>query len=147
MADVPLPPDDGRNYILDDENHLVRVGLMRWAQWFADRDREGGVDPRRVAETFTELHRVSTVFLGLDHQFGKGPPLVFETMVFQRGGYPSRALHGMIVHDDLDDECWRYATWDDAVAGHAATVRRVGRLEADAMAKVERQQKGKVDGT
>jgi hypothetical protein len=25
---------------------------------------------------------VSTVFLGLDHSFGEGPPLLFETMVF-----------------------------------------------------------------
>jgi hypothetical protein len=33
-----------------------------------------------------------------------GPPLVFESLVF-RDGDPA--------------ECRRYATWDDAVAGHA----------------------------
>ena len=26
--------------------------------------------------------RVSTIWLGLDHQWGEGPPLIFETMVF-----------------------------------------------------------------
>jgi len=65
---------------------------------------------RRVAETKTNNAYISTVFLGIDHQFGDGPPLVFETMVF--GG-------------PLDDEQDRYSTWDEAVAGHAAMVKRV----------------------
>ena len=29
-----------------------------------------------------EIVTVSTVFLGLDHSFGDGPPLLFETMIF-----------------------------------------------------------------
>lgn len=28
-------------------------------------------------------YRVSTVFLGIDHNWGEGPPLLFETMVFR----------------------------------------------------------------
>ncbi|MCK4858907.1 MAG: hypothetical protein KAT58_13115 [candidate division Zixibacteria bacterium] len=56
--------------------------------------------------------RVSTVFLGLDHNFsGEGHPVLFETMVF--GESP------------LADEQERYCTWDEAVAGHAAMVKRV----------------------
>ncbi len=52
---------------------------------------------------------VSTVFLGLDHNHtGKGPPLLFETMVF--GG-------------PLHDEQWRYCTWEEAEAGHKAAVK------------------------
>lgn len=59
--------------------------------------------------------RVSTVFLGLDHQFEKGGrPLIFETMVF--GG-------------SLDDECERYSTWAEAETGHAAMVERVKHFE------------------
>lgn len=51
---------------------------------------------------------VSTVFLGLDHNLmGRGPPLVFETMVF--GPYGG-------------DEQWRYSTWEEAEAGHAEVV-------------------------
>lgn len=53
---------------------------------------------------------VSTVYLGLDHSFGDGPPLIFETMVF--GG----PLHG---------ECYRYATAEEARGGHTATVAEV----------------------
>jgi hypothetical protein len=50
------------------------------------------------------------VFLGLDHRFGgSGPPLLFETMIF--GG-------------PLDEEMWRYSSWDAAEAGHAAAVRK-----------------------
>ena len=46
---------------------------------------------------------VSTVFLGLDHAFDGGTPLLFETMIF--GG----------EHDEYQE---RYATWDEAEAGH-----------------------------
>jgi hypothetical protein len=40
---------------------------------------------------------------------GKGPPILFETMIF--GG-------------PLHEYCWRYASWDDAQAGHKAAVRK-----------------------
>lgn len=50
---------------------------------------------------------VSTVWLGLDHQYGDGSPLIFETMVF--GG-------------EHDDDQWRYETEADAVDGHAAAI-------------------------
>lgn len=47
---------------------------------------------------------VSTVFLGLDHRFGRdGDPVLFETMVFRDG-------HG--------EEGERYCTWQQAEAGH-----------------------------
>lgn len=53
---------------------------------------------------------VSTVFLGLDHGYRPGdPPIVFETMVF--GG-------------PFDQDQERYATWDEAVAGHARWVKK-----------------------
>lgn len=44
---------------------------------------------RRVARTQDmKLHgrQVSTVWLGLDHSFENGPPLIFETMVFSEDG-------------------------------------------------------------
>lgn len=53
---------------------------------------------------------VSTVFMGIDHSFGDGPPLIFETMVF-RG--------------PLDEHQWRYSTWGEAEAGHARVVAAV----------------------
>jgi hypothetical protein len=83
----------------------VPVDLMTWARWFEN------VTHRTVAKTIvSNTVNVSTVFIGLDHQFGNGPPLIFETMVF--GG----------PHDgDMN----RYSTWDEAAAGHAAMVAKV----------------------
>jgi hypothetical protein len=56
---------------------------------------------------------VSTVFISLDHSFGDGPPLLFETLVF--GG-------------PLADEGERYSTKAEAEEGHTKWVKRV--LEA-----------------
>jgi hypothetical protein len=47
------------------------------------------------------------VFLGLDHSFGRGDPVLFETMVF--GG-------------PLGSAQWRYCTWAEAERGHEEAV-------------------------
>lgn len=68
---------------------------------------------RRVAETtHPDGKWVSTVYLGLDHNFGFGPPLIFETMVF-----PSQADMG-----ELD--CDRYSTEAEALKGHDRMVEK-----------------------
>lgn len=66
-------------------------------------------DGRWQIETnlFDGTVRVSTVFMSLDHQFGDGPPLVFETMVF--GG-------------DQDEFQYRYSTKKQAENGHYQVV-------------------------
>jgi hypothetical protein len=57
-----------------------------------------------------EIH-ISTVFLGIDHNFfGTGEPIVFETMVF--GG-------------SFDHQQRRYATWENAERGHATLLAEV----------------------
>ena len=58
---------------------------------------------------------VSTVFLGLDHSFVSGPPVLFETMIF--GG-------------QYDQEMWRYHTKAEAEIGHKAVVQAL--LDIDA---------------
>ena len=73
--------------------------LMEWAHRFEDWDY------KRIAQTVVGKYNVSTVWLGADHQFGEGPPLIFETMVF-----PGEA------------DCERYTTEQEALAGHAAMV-------------------------
>lgn len=92
------------HYILDADHNLVTTDRLTWTLFLEDLAR------RRVAETFVGEIRISTVFLGIDHAFGLGPPLLFETMVF--GG----------PHDGWLD---RYSTWDEAVAGHARVVKRI----------------------
>ena len=75
--------------------------LEKWVREFSKTDRT-------IARTeIGKGVRVSTVFLGLDHGYG-GPPILFKTMIF--GG-------------KLDEEQWRYATIQEARAGHETAVR------------------------
>lgn len=55
---------------------------------------------------------VSTVWLGLDHSFTGGKPLIFETMVF-----PKEDDFGEL---DMD----RYSTEKQAIAGHKRMVKK-----------------------
>jgi hypothetical protein len=66
-------------------------------------------DPTRIGLDRVGEATVSTVWLGLDHRLGEGPPLIFETMVFGGPG---------------DDEMERYSTEDQARAGHDQWVAR-----------------------
>lgn len=64
---------------------------------------------KRIGLTVEDGYRVSTVWLGLNHQFGDGPPLIFETMIFGPDSW-------------ADEYCERYATEDAARAGHDRAV-------------------------
>lgn len=72
--------------------------LLEWAKWFDTADRIVKQDslPGEV--------RVSTVFLGIDHGYFDGHPLLFETMVFSP--------------DKNNNHIRRYSTWEEAEAGH-----------------------------
>jgi hypothetical protein len=68
---------------------------------------------RVVARDFVGAVEVATVWLGFDHSLRESTPIIFATFVF--GG-------------ELDEYRRRYATEDEAKAGHArvlATVRRL----------------------
>lgn len=79
---------------------------------------------RHITVGWTELRvrgrpfQVSTVWLGLNHNWNPiGPPLIFETMVFEM---PRRIPF-------MDLMC-RYSTLADAQAGHIMMVRAVKRI-------------------
>jgi hypothetical protein len=94
-------------YILDGKTPIPEPDLLRWALWFEKADRV-------VAQTRTGSGiLISTVFIGINHRFGPGPPLLFETMAF----------------DDYDEinavvglEQRHYSTWAEAEEGHHQTV-------------------------
>lgn len=73
--------------------------LLAWARWFETADRHIGDEQIGAC-------RVSTIFLGIDHSFGGGPPVLFETMVFT---------------DDSGAESWseRCCTHAEALEMHA----------------------------
>lgn len=96
-------------YILDtDHTPIPCDDAEKWANWFEGENWR--VASTRVASTRVGEAMISTIFLGIDHSFGIGPPLVFETMVF--GG-------------PLDQKMERYTSWDAAIDGHAAMLKRV----------------------
>ena len=90
-------------YILKGHEPVPERDLFTWGRWLEPADRQ-------VKHTEQGDVRVSTVFLGLDHGFGHGPPLLFESMAF-------------VGHDSIS--CERYSTWDEAVAGHDRMVLEV----------------------
>lgn len=87
-------------YILaEDDTPVPCDDLLRWEEWMRKDDR------RTVAKTTIEgLGQISTVFLGIDHDWSfHGPPVLWETMIF--GG----------PHDGYQD---RYTSKAEALAGH-----------------------------
>jgi len=86
-------------YILNDEHEPVpESDLIKWAEWFEN------VENRRVAREDVGDGYVSTVFLGLDHNFWGGPPILFETLV------------------SATNEITRHCTWWEAIAFHDQAV-------------------------
>ncbi len=82
--------------------------LLTWGEWI------GTPGNKRIASTDLPDGRwVSTVFLGLDHGWGQGPPVLFETMVF-KAGLPGER--------EAEDVCRRYRTRHDAIVGHEQLV-------------------------
>ena len=92
-----------RYYRLNEDRSVTPLpdgedAVLEWGKRFENEDRQ-------VAFDQVGNKRVSTVFLGLDHAFLHGPPLIFETMVFGEDS-------------DVEYDVWRYSTWDEAVEGH-----------------------------
>lgn len=78
--------------------------MMAWAM------KLESAEARDVAfDEMGDVH-VSTVWIGLNHNWGSGAPLIFETMIF--GG----------VNDQYQE---RYATEEQALAGHERIVNGV----------------------
>jgi hypothetical protein len=97
--------DVSDHYIMDSEGNVQKATLMEWARWIDD-GRNKIVRQETVGGKW-----VSTVFLGLDHRFtGKGPPILFETMVFPN----KKDLH--------EERCERYCTRAAAITGHESIV-------------------------
>lgn len=98
---------DSRWYIWDREKDEIKLAssIEEWGQYM----ELGG--NRRVALDHVDDAEISTVFLGIDHNFfAKDSPILFETMVF--GGH-------------LDGEQERYRTSQQARDGHKLMIEKV----------------------
>lgn len=117
MSESTSPPD--RDRVLNSLDPFGR-GPMHWdidgnpvtmRQWARLMERKRRKGYGRIGRDEFRGVTVSTVWLGLDHGFGRGDtPIIFETMVF--GGR-------------WDDETFRYATKGEAAQGHRALARIV----------------------
>jgi hypothetical protein len=98
-----------RNYILDENNRpVVCENILEWSRWMENN--------KFIKQTKTDSYFVSTVFLGIDHNWsGKGPPVLFECMIF--------------ADDDwVDLACQRYCTYDEALEDHPRMILEAKRL-------------------
>jgi hypothetical protein len=87
-------------FVLIGQSPVREPNVLKWAMWMQTADRIVG----KASLGSTD---VSTVFIGLDYQFGSGPPLLFETMIFEQG----KACC-----------CWRCSTWLQAEKQHREVV-------------------------
>lgn len=87
-------------YILDGKQAKPVEDAIEWGSWYEKSNRS--VDKTKVIDC-----EVSTVFLGINHAFLGGEPILFETMIFggQQDGY-----------------CQRYSTWEEAEVGHQKAI-------------------------
>ncbi len=96
---------EAKFYILKNGRPVLVRDVAVWGRWF-----DSSFESRVVEQTIVGgKYKVSTVFLGLDHNFsGEGRPILFESMVF--------TADGMKTSDVLDIR--RYSTLGKAKQGH-----------------------------
>lgn len=87
-------------YVLNHDHTVTKMDdLIEWAYRFEN-------DDRRLVQEVVNGYTVSTVFLGIDHNFGDGDsPLLFETMVFPVGSFDEQF-------------CERCSTYEQAMVMH-----------------------------
>lgn len=92
--------------ILDEDKNLIPATVLEWGRFLEIPSN------KIVKRDMVDQAVISTVLLGVDLGFD-GTPLWFETMVF-----PSE-------NNFSEQYCKRYSTYDEALKGHAETVRMV----------------------
>lgn len=105
------------HYILDDEGNPKQAELIEWAAWFETCERI--VEQTKLPIGIT----VSTVFLGIDHNWSGGTPVLWETMIFggpYSQGYKKYQMYQM-----------RYSSREQAEKGHARAVKHAMEWRAE----------------
>lgn len=98
-------------FILDENNNVIPANLIEWGKFFENTGR------RIVKQEIVNDKTVSTVFIGIDHNFSWRKDYephkshIFETMVFEK--------------DYLEIYCERCSTWKEAEECHEKAVQWV----------------------
>lgn len=105
-------------YILKGKEIIVEPDVLAWGKYFSSNNRrikKGYFGLTCGYDSISDVI-VSTVFLGVDHQFGEGMPILFETMVF--GG-------------EYDEDQERCSTYDEALKMHYRVCEAVKRTKKE----------------
>lgn len=103
-------------YILNEHNEPLAVSYEMYLRYNVGLMNSGkGV--QHVACDENDDFRLSTVFLGLDHGIPglDTEPVLFETMLFAKNERLA----------EIDQECIRYYTWQQAETGHGLILERL----------------------
>jgi hypothetical protein len=107
-------------YIFDENDNPVESDLLSWGRWMEETNRT-------VAKTkLPNGVLVSTVFLGIDHNFGSGKSVLWETMIFKGP-------------EDKYQE--RYTSLAAAIEGHRRAVQRATEAEYEEILGEENENK------
>jgi hypothetical protein len=102
-------------YILDNNHRPVKCNdHMERTKWIKSLPEDQRTGIGCVVEKWSiEGIEVSTVFLGLDHgRWNNNTPILFETAIF-----------GI----EIEENCKRYTTWEEAKTGHARIVEEINK--------------------
>lgn len=105
-------------YILDENNNPIGTNnVIKWGRLMQLKEKI-------VKQENVDNYFISTVFLGIDHSYDFGNPVLWETMIFRKDKDGSKELGSDIFHD-------RYSTYDEAIQGHKEAVKLVksGKIE------------------
>ncbi|MGD9856117.1 MAG: hypothetical protein AB7U20_14325 [Planctomycetaceae bacterium] len=98
------------HYVLINGRPTYEPDADKWAEWFETSEQE-----RVVHQTEVDGLRVSTAFIGIDLRvLGSGPPLVYETMIFDAEGEVAMGGYQQ-----------RYGTLGEAKQGHWNVVEQI----------------------
>jgi len=119
-------PDGKGGYVIEEAELLV------WAEWFED-----SFEDRLIKRTdFPDGSHLSTIFLGIDHNWGFDDPrpILWETMFFKKLDEPKMldffGSKREMTHDGIYE--WRWHSEEDAAKAHAfISSRLVDDINAD----------------
>jgi hypothetical protein len=90
-------------YYLEKDHSSRSCPLDEWSSQLRDMNKN---DTKHVAHDKIDNYIISTIWLGLDHNYFGGRPMLFETMIFK----DNKSFEDIYMD--------RYFTWDEALKGH-----------------------------
>jgi hypothetical protein len=112
--------------------------MLDWGRLMEDIDYKRVAYDELAPTTVCAASFLSTVWLGIDHSWGGGPPVIFETVRFtldkQYNELLKRPTSESLEFPDPDDpsirtEQLRYCTEEQALLGHRLIIRLIQEKE------------------